>query len=71
MPKGHAGEGWGVRLDLTRDRQLFPALEQTPDLNRGAERFAAEVALAELRGRDVPTFAFERACEILRVMATG
>lgn len=71
MPKGHPGQGWGVRQELTRARQIFPALEATPDLRRGDQRFAAEVAVAELRGQLVPSFAHERAFETLLVMAKG
>jgi hypothetical protein len=71
MPKGHRGEGWGCRQDLTRRKQLFPRLEQTPDLNRGALRLAGEVAVAELSGDAVPSFAHERAFETLLVMAKG
>lgn len=51
--------------------QLFPALELTPDLSRGEQRLAAEVAVAELTGHDVPSFAHERAFEALVVMAKG
>lgn len=59
------------RRDLNRSMQLFPALELTPDLSRGEQRLAAEVAVAELTGHDVPSFAHERAFEALVVMAKG
>lgn len=60
-------------LELYRDTHpdSFPAIELAHDLTRGAERFAAEVALAELCGRAVPSFAHERAFETLLVMAKG
>lgn len=64
-----------VERDLARHRarypHLFPRLEQTPDVNRGQQRFAAEVALAELAGRAVPSFAHERAVEALTIIAKG
>lgn len=60
----------GVRHPTDRHR-LFPALEATPDLSRGDQRFAAEVALAELHGADVPSFAHDRAVGLLGVMARG
>jgi hypothetical protein len=56
---------------IKRATQLFPRLETTPDLNRGEERLAAEVALAELRYEAIPGFALERAVRTLTVMARG
>jgi hypothetical protein len=58
-------------FELTRSLQLFPQLECTPDLSRGETRLAAEVAIAELTCRDVPSFVHERAFETLTVMARG
>jgi hypothetical protein len=39
--------------------------------SRGEQRLAAEIALAELRGCITPTFAHERAVQILSVLALG
>jgi hypothetical protein len=52
-----------------RKAQLFPQLEASPDISRGEQRLAAEVALAELRGCITPTYAHERAVHILNVLA--
>ena len=52
-------------------QRVYPQLEATPDLTRGEQRLAAEVALAELRGCHVSTCAHERAVDILQVMARG
>jgi hypothetical protein len=52
-----------------RREHYYPELELVPDLTRGEQRLAAEVASAELRGEHVPTFAHERAVTILEVMA--
>lgn len=41
------------------------------DISRGEIRFAAEVVLTRLRGREVPDFAHVRALEALVVMARG
>jgi hypothetical protein len=67
----HNHGGFRSRHDLTRDRQLFPSLELTPDLTRGEQRFAVEVAIAEMIGSEVPAFAHNRAFEALTVMARG
>jgi hypothetical protein len=64
----HERVGWGAR-GLFRSRQLFPQLEAFPDISRGEQRLAAEVALAELRGCITPTYAHERAVAILNVLA--
>lgn len=69
MPKGNWGHA-GHKHRPERDR-IFSALEQTPDLSRGEIRLAAEVAVEELCGRDVPSFAHERAFSALRVLAKG
>lgn len=53
------------------NRTIFPQLELTPDLNRGEWRFAAEVAVDVMHGRDVPSFAQDRALTTLRVLAKG
>lgn len=50
-------------------RRIFPELEATPDVSRGEQRLAAEVALCVLHCRDVPSFAHERAYQTLQVLA--
>ena len=67
----HAGRAapWINHGGRIRPRQIFPALEQTPDLHRGELRLAAEVAVAELRGQLVPTWVHERAFDTLNVVA--
>ena len=52
-------------------QRYYPALEATPDLRRGEQRLAAEVALAHFRGMFVPESAHQRATVILKVMALG
>lgn len=54
-----------------RAAQLFPRLETTPDINRGEQRLAAEVALAEFRGEAIPGTAIMRAMQTLGVLAQG
>jgi hypothetical protein len=49
----------------------MPQLEATPDLSRGEQRLAAEVALAEMHAQLIPTWVHERAVEMLAVMAKG
>lgn len=46
-------------------------LERTPDLSRGEQRLAAEVAITKLAGGDVPSFVHERAFDVLLVLANG
>jgi hypothetical protein len=53
-----------------RSAQIFAALEATPDINRGEQRLAAEVALAQLRDQEVSGPAFSRAFHILETLAT-
>lgn len=75
-----------VERDLDRYRKrnhnhfahLFPALENTPDINRYQMRLAAEVATTVIRGNRIDpdqAQAFEaarhRAFEILGVLAKG
>lgn len=50
-------------------QRVYPQLEAYPDINRGEQRIAAEVALAERRGCHVPTGAHEMALRILNVLA--
>jgi hypothetical protein len=52
-----------------RAQRVYPQLEAWPDISRGEQRLAAEVALAELRGCITPTYAHERAVQILNVLA--
>lgn len=52
-------------------RRVFPALEATPDITRGEQRLAAEVALAQQLGLEVPNRVFNRARLILEVLAAG
>lgn len=49
----------------------LPQIAASPDLTRGEQRLAAEVAFEELHGRPVPTYAHERAVAIMLVMARG
>jgi hypothetical protein len=64
--------GWAdVHRAGFRKDQIFPDLERTPDLTRGQERLAAEVALAAMTGQSVPSIAWSRAVETLTVMARG
>lgn len=69
MPKGDWGHG--TRPWHPEEARLFPQLEATPDLSRGEQRFAAEVALEGMHGRIVPAFAHKRALIALQVMAFG
>ena len=55
----------------SREAQLFPRLETTPDISRGDQRLAAEVALAEFSGEAIPGHAIHRAVRTLTVMAHG
>lgn len=52
-------------------RRVFPQLVVAPDLNRGEQRLAAEVALARLRGDWTPPETFHRAVATLKAMAHG
>jgi hypothetical protein len=66
--------GWSnVHRAGWREDQLFPELEQTPDLTRGDARLAAEVLLAvlERRAQRIPETAVNRAFRIADVMANG
>ena len=56
---------------IADDRQLFAQPEPETDPRRGEVRFAAEVAIAEMRRETVPIFAHERARETLFVLAKG
>lgn len=56
---------------MIRRAQLFPRLAETPDINRGEQRLAAEATLATLAGRDVPLNICLRASVTLEVMARG
>lgn len=56
---------------LHRKQQLFPRLEATPDINRGEQRLAAEVALAEFAGTAIPGKTIDRAMHTLTIMAHG
>jgi hypothetical protein len=67
----HNPGGFAPAFRMRRSRQLFDELERTPDITRGETRLAAEVVLLELHGRDVPSFAHERAVETLAVLARG
>jgi hypothetical protein len=55
--------------DLAGVRSTWPQPEPIVDTSRGEQRLAAEVALATSRGMHVPTFAYERALETLKVLA--
>jgi hypothetical protein len=52
-------------------RWLHPMLEATPDLSRGEQRLAAEIAIARLNGDKVPFDVALRARSILEIMANG
>jgi hypothetical protein len=56
---------------LCRSMQLHPQLEETPDISRGQQRLAAEVALTRLKGFPVPTDVEAVARSILQVLAKG
>jgi hypothetical protein len=63
----------GVRRTYTGPRKWenpeVAPFSEVADCSRGDIRLAAEVALAELRGMHVPSFANERALETLRTLA--
>lgn len=60
---------WPVLRGRIRARQLFPRLEETPDINRGEQRLAAEVALAVMVGRGPSPAVVERGFCILETLA--
>lgn len=62
---------WLHHGNRERRNQLFPQLEATPDLTRGEQRLAAEVAIELSEGRNVPLIARRRAFATLTVLADG
>jgi hypothetical protein len=54
-----------------RAGHVHPMLEATPDINRGEQRLAAEIAIARLNGEKVPFDAALRARSILETLAKG
>lgn len=59
-----------IERDLVRIRNKWPQ-QPAVDLTRAEQRFAAEVALAQFHAQLIPTFAQERAVQILSVLAAA